>query len=310
MRILFMGTPDFAVFSLRAMVENGEEIVGVVTQPDQPKGRGYIMTPPPVKVYAAEKGLPVYQPETLKSDAFMETLKTIAPDLIVVAAYGKILPARVLDYPKYGCINIHGSLLPEYRGAAPIQRAILDGKTETGITTMQMDVGLDTGDVLLQKAVEITKDDNFETLHDKMGACGAEVLLQTLDELKKGTLKRVKQDDSKSTYAAKIEKADCRIDFEQPAEVVHNQIRGLSPIPLAFTRMPDGKLLKVRRAEPMATTEPAIPGTILSVSGGAITVACGAGAIRFLEVVPEGKKPMTAAAYLNGNKPDVGAILS
>ena len=309
MRILFMGTPDFAVFSLSALVENGEEVVGVVTQPDQPKGRGYVMTPPPVKVYAEAKGIPVYQPETLKNGGFGEELQAIAPDLIVVAAYGKILPASVLDYPKYGCINIHGSLLPQYRGAAPIQRAILDGRTETGITTMRMDAGLDTGDILLQEAVPIAKDDNFETLHDQMGACGARVLLRTLDALKKGTLRRIPQDNTKATYAAKIEKADCRIDFAKPAAAVHNQIRGLSPIPLAYVRMPDGKLLKIRKAEPTAA-ESAAPGTILSLAGGAITVACGQGAIRFLEVVPEGKKPMTAAAYLNGNKPQVGAILS
>ena len=309
MRILFMGTPDFAVFSLRALVENGENVVGVVTQPDQPKGRGYVMTPPPVKVYAAEKGIPVYQPETLKNGAFAEELRKIAPELIVVAAYGKILPASVLDYPKYGCINIHGSLLPAYRGAAPIQRAILEGRTKTGITTMQMDAGLDTGDILLQETVEITKDDNFETLHDKMGVCGANVLLRTLDELKKGTLKRTKQDDTKATYAAKIEKADCRIDFARPAEVLHNQIRGLSPIPLAYVTMPDGNPLKIRKAEPVPAATPAAPGTVLSVSGG-ITVACGKGAIKFLEVLPAGKKPMTAAAYLNGNKLPVGAILS
>ena len=310
MRILFMGTPDFAVFSLRAMVESGEEIVGVVTQPDQPKGRGYVLTPPPVKVYAEGQKIPVCQPERLKTEEFFAQLKKIAPDLIVVAAYGKILPAQVLDYPRYGCINIHGSLLPEYRGAAPIQRAILDGKTETGITTMQMDVGLDTGDILLQEVVPITPDDNFETLHDKMGACGAEVLLRTLDKLKNGTLKRIPQDSTRATYAAKIEKTDCVIDFTKPAEVLHNQIRGLSPIPLAFTHTPDGKLLKVKRAEPVEINESAEPGTILSTSGGAITVACGRGAIRFLEVVPEGKKPMTAAAYLNGNKLTIGAILS
>lgn len=309
MRILFMGTPDFAVFPLAAMVESGEEIVGVVTQPDQPKGRGYVMTPPPVKVYAEAHGIPVCQPQTLKSEEFWEELNKFAPELIVVAAYGKILPARVLDYPKYGCINIHGSLLPAYRGAAPIQRAILEGATETGITTMQMDAGLDTGDILLQQTVPITSDDNFETLHDKMGECGAEVLLRTLEELKQGALKRTPQNGEKATYAAKIEKADCKIDFTKPAEAVHDQIRGLSPVPLAFATMPDGKLLKVKRAEPVGTGVPSAPGTILSLSGGGITVACGEGAIKFFEVVPEGKKPMTAAAYLNGNKPEVGAVL-
>lgn len=309
MRILFMGTPDFAVFSLRAMVESGEEIVGVVTQPDQPKGRGYVLTPPPVKVYAEAHGIPVCQPEKLKTEEFAARLQTFAPDLIVVAAYGKILPAQVLDYPKYGCINIHGSLLPAYRGAAPIQRAILDGKTETGITTMQMDAGLDTGDILFQEAVPITNDDNFETLHDKMGECGARVLIRTLDALRAGTLKRTAQDGANATYAAKIEKDDCAIDFTKPAEVLHNQIRGLSPIPLAFTHTPDGKILKVKVAEPVDEEPTAAPGTVISTAGGAITVACGTGAIRLWEVVPEGKKPMSAAAYLNGRKLTVGAVL-
>ena len=310
MKILFMGTPDFARFSLRAMVEAGENVIGVVTQPDQPKGRGYVLTPPPVKVYAEEHNIPVYQPATLRSDEFFALLQSLDPDLIVVTAYGKILPARVLDYPKLGCVNVHGSLLPEYRGAAPMQRAIMDGKTVTGITTMMMDPGIDTGDILLTGEVPITQEDNFETVHDKMGVCGAEVLLRTLSAIRSGTLVRHKQDEEKATYAAKIEKSDCLIDFSLSAQELHNRIRGLSPVPLAFTHTPDGKLLKVPSAEvASACGTPAPAGTVLSLDGGKVTVACGQGSIALLSVIPEGKSRMTAAAWINGRKIHVGDIL-
>ena len=311
MRILFMGTPDFALYSLRVLVESGEEIVGVVTQPDQPKGRGYVMTPPPVKVYAEELGIAVYQPLTLRDDAFFELLQTLAPDLIVVTAYGKILPERVLNYPKYGCVNVHGSLLPEYRGAAPMQRAIMDGKTVTGITTMMMNKGLDTGDMLLKGEVSIESCDNFETIHDKMGVCGAEVLQRTLDAIKNGTLAREVQDDSLATYAAKIEKSDCVIDFTRSARQLHDQIRGLSPFPLAFTRTPDGKLLKVTAAEVCEAEGVCAPaGTVLSLSGGKVTVACGEGSLSLLAVLPEGKGRMSAEAWINGRRIKVGDVLS
>ena len=311
MKILFMGTPDFALFSLRALVEAGEDIIGVVTQPDKPKGRGYTLTPPPVKVYALEKNIPVYQPNTLRGEEFATLLEELAPDLIVVVAYGKILPANVLDFPKYGCINVHGSLLPAYRGAAPMQRAIMEGKTETGITTMMMDVGLDTGDMLLVGKVAIEENDNFETIHDKLGECGADTLLATLKELREGTLIRQKQDDSLATYAAKIEKADCLIDFTKSASEVHNQIRGLSPIPLAFTYTPDGKMLKVCATE-IAKREGTLAssGTVLSLAGGKIEVACGIGSVSVLFVLPEGKKRMAAADFINGRKIAVGDILT
>ncbi len=308
MKILFMGTPDFALFSLRAMVEAGEEIIGVVTQPDQPKGRGYLLTPPPVKVYAEEKGIPVYQPTTLKSDEARETITSLAPDLIVVTAYGKILPPWILELPTHGCVNVHGSLLPAYRGAAPMQRAIMDGSPLTGITTMKMDAGLDTGDMLLSGEVEITEDDDFEALHDKMGACSARVLLDTLRGIREGTLTPQKQDDTKATYAAKIEKSDCRLDFSLSAKHLHDQIRGLSPFPLAFTKTPDGKLLKVVKAEiagDVPTTD-AEAGVVLSLENGGVTVACGEGAIRLLAVLPEGKGRMTAAAWINGRRIAVG----
>lgn len=308
MRIVFMGTPDFALYSLRALVEAGEEVVGVVTQPDKPRGRGYVLTPPPVKVYAAEQGIPVYQPTTLKNGAFDGVLAELNPALIVVVAYGKILPKSVLDYPKYGCINVHGSLLPALRGAAPMQRAIMEGYPVTGITTMYMAEGLDTGDMLLKSEVAIDVDDNFETVHDKLAVCGAETLLATLKALKAGTLVAEAQDETRATYAAKIEKSDCLIDFTADAHTVHNRIRGLSPIPLAFTRTSDGKLLKVpaaRRGQEPAVGHLAAPGTVLSLDGG-IEVACGAGSVILTVVTPEGKSRMNAADYIRGRKVSVG----
>ena len=311
MKILFMGTPDFALFSLRALVEAGENIIGVVTQPDKPKGRGYTLTPPPVKVYAMEKGIPVYQPNTLRGEEFANLLKELSPDLIIVVAYGKILPANVLEFPKYGCINVHGSILPAYRGAAPMQRAIMEGQTETGITTQMMADGIDTGDILLISKVTIQENDNFETIHDKLGECGAETLLATIKELRAGTLTRTKQDDRLATYAAKIEKSDCLIDFTKSASEVHNQIRGLSPIPLSFTYTPDGKMLKVTATEVAkreGTLAPA--GTVLSLNGGKIEVACGVGSVSILSVLPEGKKRMAASDFINGRKIAVGDVLS
>jgi len=306
MRILFMGTPDFALFSLRALVEAGEDVVGVVTQPDKPKGRGYTLTPPPVKVYALEQGIAVYQPNTLRGEEFASLLAEIDPELIVVVAFGKILPQSVLEYPKHGCINVHGSLLPEYRGAAPMQRAIMEGKKETGVTTMMMDVGLDTGDMLLVGKIEICEHDNFETVHDKLGACGAETLIRTLEKLKNGTLTRTPQDGTLATYAAKIEKGDCVIDFSRTAQEVHDQIRGLSPIPLAFTHTPDGKMLKVIASEVSKREAHAEAGTVVSLSDGRITVACGTGAVDLLTVLPEGKKRMSASDFINGRKINVG----
>ncbi len=310
MRIVFMGTPDFALASLRALCEAGEDVVAVVTQPDKPRGRGYILTPPPVKVYAEERGIPVYQPATLKGGAFDETLRALEPELIIVVAYGKLLPKSTLELPPHGCINVHGSLLPALRGAAPMQRAIMDGHPITGITTMYMAEGMDTGDMLLRTEVAIEEDDNFESVHDKLAACGAETLLATVAALKAGTLVATPQDHALATYAAKIEKEDCLLDFSADAQTVHNRIRGLSPIPLAFTHTPDGKLLKVSAARlgDRSGRALAAPGTVLSLTDG-IEVACGTGSIRLLTVVPEGKKSMAAKDFVNGRKVQVGDIL-
>ena len=312
MRILFMGTPDFAVFSLRALVEAGENVIGVITQPDKPRGRGYELAPPPVKVYAQEKGLTVYQPTTLKGDEFAALLSDLDPELIVVVAFGKILPKNVLDYPRHGCINVHGSLLPAYRGAAPMQRAIIDGCATTGITTMLMDVGLDTGDMLLKREIAIEETDNFEDIHDRLGACGAETLIDTLAALKSGSLVPEKQDDALSTYAAKIEKADCLLNFSHCARALHDRIRGLSPIPLAFTHTPDGKLLKILAARVSDAPCPADarPGTVLALENGEITVACGnATTLALTRVLPEGKGRMPAADFIRGRKIAVGDVL-
>ena len=310
MRILFMGTPDFALFSLRALVDSGEEIIGVVTQTDKPKGRKAILTPPPVKVYAMERNIPVFQPKTLRDEEFYKTLTELDPELIVVTAFGKILPQNVLDYPKYGCINVHDSLLPAYRGAAPMQRAVIDGLRETGITTMLMDAGIDTGDMLLTGKVEILENDNFETVHDKLGECSAEVLLRTMRDLKDGRLNPIKQDEAGATYAAKIENADCVLDFSADARRLHNRIRGLSPIPLAFTRTPDGKMLKIVESRVSEKgNEGKVPGEVISLTGGRITVACGEGALELLQVLPEGKKKMGAADFINGRRVNVGDLL-
>lgn len=305
-----MGTPDFALPTLRELCLAGHEIVGVVTQPDKPKGRGHHLTPPPIKVFAIEKSIPVYQPLTLRGEEFEQTLKSLDPEMIVVVAYGKILPQNVLDYPKYGCVNVHGSLLPEYRGAAPMQRAIIDGKTVTGITTMLMAAGLDTGDMLLKCEIEIGENDNFEDIHDRLSEAGAKLLVETVETLEKGEITPEKQDDSKATYAAKIEKIDCLLDFSLDAKTLHDLIRGLSPIPLSFTHTPDGKLLKVveSRIFDAEKTVKALPGTVLSV-GEDIKVVCGKGILSLLTVVPEGKGRMSAADFVRGRKIAEGDLL-
>ena len=313
MKILFMGTPDFALFSLKSLVEYSKksdiEICGVITQPDKPKGRGYALMPPPVKQYALEIGLDVYQPETLKDDAFLELLSFLSPDLIVVVAYGKILPKYVIDFPKYGCINVHGSLLPKYRGAAPMQRAIIDGKEKTGITIMYMAEGLDTGDMLLSRELTIKENDNFENIHDGLGMLGAEMLVEIIPMLRNGEAVRVPQDDAISTYAKKITKEDCHVDFSKDAQTVHNLIRGLSPVPLSFTHTPNGKLLKLIEAKIADRDTPhERVGEVLSLDG-KIEIACAKGSIYVERVLPEGKARMSAADFIRGRNIEVGDIL-
>ena len=311
MKILFMGTPDIAAACLAALLDAGEQVVAAVTQADRPKGRGYTLTPPPVKVLATERGIPVYQPDTLRGEEFAATLAEIDPDLIAVVAYGKILPKNVLDYPKYGCINVHASLLPKYRGAAPIQRAIMDGEPETGVTTMYMAEGLDTGDMLLSESFPIAKTDDFGTVHDRMAEVGGRLLCKTVACLREGSAVRVAQDDALSTYAKKIEKADCHLDLTKSAEALDPYIRGLSPIPLSFVRRENGKMLKIARAEVREGS--GAPGTVLATDdgkNGGILVACGEGALLLTEIVPEGKGRMRAADFVRGRQIQVGEVLS
>lgn len=307
MRILFMGTPEFAMHNLEAIHKTNNEIVGVVTTPDKPKGRGMVLTPSPVKAYALENGLKVYQPTTLKDGAFLGTLRELDPELIVVVAYGKILPEYVLNYPRYACINAHASILPKYRGAAPIQRAIMDGDTKTGVSIMKMDIGLDTGDVILVKEVSIEENDNFENVHDKLVLAGSQGLLEAIELFDASSATFTKQGDN-FTYAEKITKADCLVDFSASLENVHNKIRGLSPIPLAFTKLPDGKLLKITRAHKTTENYSGKCGEIVSLNGG-IFVKCSDGTIVLDEIIPEGKGKMSAQAFINGRKISKGDIL-
>ena len=309
MRILFMGTPDFARSILEKLHNDGEHIVAVVTQPDKPQSRKMILTPPPVKQYALEKNLPVYQPVTLKDGAFAEELSRIDPELIIVAAYGKILPKYILDYPKYGCINAHGSILPRWRGAAPIQRAIMAGDTVSGVTAMYMAQGLDTGDKILTVEVPITDEDDFGTLHDKLAVAGGDAMAQTIARLRDGTITREVQNDADATYAAKIENADCVIDFTKSVTEIYNQVRGLSPVPLAVTWMPDGKRLKIIAARREIRAVTVAPGTVTDIDQGTLDIACADGILHVTHLQPEGKGRMAAADFLRGRKLSVGDVL-
>lgn len=300
MKIMFMGTPDFAVASLRALVENNAGEITVITQPDKPKGRKMILTPPEVKVYAESVGLPVYQPKTLRDEEFDAFLHEKAPDIIIVAAYGKILPKSVIDYPKLGCINVHGSLLPKYRGAAPVQRCLINGESETGNTIMYMDEGLDTGDMIAKSVVKIDIDDNAETLFDKMAVNGAELLISTLPNIVSGNITREKQVDSDATYAQKVGKEDCLIDFTMTAAELHNRVRGLSPYLYAYALRGETQL-KLVKTLPTDKKVEKEEGALIS-DGKRLFVACGQGTLlEILEVLPAGKKQMKATDYLRGN---------
>ena len=307
-KVLFMGTPDFAVNSFHALCREFS-VVGVLTQPDKPKGRGYTLTPPPIKVEAEKLGISVYQPETLKDFAIKELLEELSPDVIAVVAYGKILPSYVLDYPKYGCVNLHGSILPKYRGAAPMQRAIIDGDKVTGVTTQLMAQGVDTGDILEKAYVEIDENDNFEDIHDRLSLVGAELIVSTIKKLTEGLITPEGQDHSLATHAAKIEKTDCLIDFANDARDVHNLIRGLSPIPLSFAYL-NGKMIKIKTSRIVeADGVFGKAGEVLSADSKGITLACGRGKLLITELVPEGKKAMSAASFVNGRGVAVGDIL-
>lgn len=309
MRILFIGTPEFAVKPLEALDRN-YDVIGVVTQPDKRSGRHMTMLPSAVKKYALENGIQVYQPETFKDRAFENTLHALFPDIITVVAYGKILPEYVLDFPKYGCVNLHASLLPKYRGAAPMQRAIMNGEKYTGVTTMLMSKGLDTGDMLEKACIPIERSDNLETIHDRLSIVGAHLLVSTVAGLKAGTITPKRQDEHEASYACKIENVDCIIDFTLPANNIFNRIRALSPFPLAFC-LHNKKILKIIDSEPCNTScsESVLPGTVLSCDSGIITVKCGEGALAIKALLPEGRKRMSAADYINGRRIVPGDIL-
>ncbi len=306
MRILFMGTPEFAQVSLKALVEDNRDVVCVVTQPDKPKGRGYEMAMPAVKVYALEKNIPVHQPVSLKDEAILPLLEEYQPDVIIVVAYGKILPPYILNFPKYGCINIHGSLLPKYRGAAPIQRAVIDGEKVSGVTSMYMEKGLDTGDMLIKKALPIGEETTAGEYHDALAVLGGEVLLETLDALSLNSLTPEKQDDSLSTYASQLSKAEGEIDWSRSNNEIYNKVRGLNPWPKAFSFI-DGKRFVVDFVYKSDASGKC--GEVLSADKDGILAACGEGSVLIKEIKIEGKKKMSVEDYLRGHKIEKGTLL-
>lgn len=315
MRVVYMGTPDFAVDTLEAIVKDGHEVLLVVTQPDKAKGRGKKLQYTPVKEKALEYDLPVAQPEKVREESFMEELENLAPDVIVVVAFGQILPERILNIPKFGCINVHASLLPAYRGAAPIQWAVIDGLEESGVTTMYMEKGLDTGDIIMQSRLSLAADETGGSLFVRLAKEGAALLLQTLKELEAGTATKTKQDDSKSSYAKMLRKDMGNLDFTQDAVVLERLIRGLNPWPSAFTKLGD-KTLKVYEAQVLSEEDADAlnldvcePGRIIAVDKKSFTVRCGDGALRIMNLQLEGKKRMDTEAFLLGYKIEVGGML-
>ncbi len=299
MRIVYMGTPGFAVAPLRSLQAAGHVIAAVVARTDKPAGRGKVLTSPPVKVAAEELGLTVLQPKRVREPAFVDTLRSLAPEVIVVAAYGQILPREILTLPKFGCVNIHASLLPAYRGAAPINWAIIRGEAATGITIMQMDEGMDTGAILLQERIAIGDRDTAGTVTEKLSDLGARAIVEALPRIASGELRPQEQDHVKATPAPPLTKADGRIDWTAAAGEIRNRVRGLTPRPGAYTYL-DGKIVKVLETEAIAGS--AEPGRITSPERDSIAVGTGSGLLRLVMLQPEGKKPMTAAEFLRGHR--------
>lgn len=306
-RILFMGTPDFAIPSLKALIERGYEICGAVTQPDKPRGRGHRLMPSPVKEFAQSNGISVFQPETLKNENFSDELKNLNPDIIIVAAYGKILPRYVLEFPKYGCINVHGSILPKYRGAAPIQRAVINGEKETGITTMLMNEGLDTGDILLCDRTEIGENETAGELFDRLAELGADTLLKTLDEIEKGTLKRTSQNNEDATYAHMLSRETGHIAWNMSADKIFSLVKGCNPYPVAYTAY-KGETLKIFSCLKGEKSD-APNGKILGIKDKKLWISCENGSILADEIQFFGKKRMTVESYLNGHDIDLNETL-
>lgn len=314
MRIMFMGTPDFSTPCLEALVKAGHDVVGAVSQPDKPQGRGRKLVPTQVKQAAMRLGLPVFQPEKLRDGEFERILLGVDPELIVVVAYGKILPKFVLDYPKYGCINVHASLLPKYRGAGPIQRAIIDGEKVTGVTTMYMSEGLDEGDILLSRATEIAPDETAGELFDRLSELGAELLIETIEEIESGRAVRTKQDDALSSYAPMLKKEDGDIDWNKTAAEIVNLVRGTNPWPMAYTRY-EGETMKVISARADGGAESGEPGKILEIVNNpdkskSLAVGCADGRVLIDELQFKGGKRMAVRDYLNGHEIKTGVILT
>ena len=311
MRIVFMGTPDFAVGSLQALCESGKhEILAVVTQPDRPKGRGNKLLQTPVKEYALEQGLTVYQPQKVKTPEFVELLHELQPELIVVAAFGQFLSKEILELPKYGCINVHASLLPKYRGAAPIQYAIIKGEKESGVTIMQMDIGMDTGAMLDKVVVPIEENTTMGELHDALREQGAALLLQVIDKIAAGTAVAEPQDNEQATYATLLDRSMEHIDWSKTAQEVHNLIRGFNPAPSTFTKLPNGKSLKIWGSKITDKSSTAAAGTVIETGKHSFFVACGEGVLEITEVQPESKKRMPAQVFLNGRGVQEGDLLA
>ncbi len=309
MRIVFMGTPEFSVPCLERLISDGEQVVGVFTQPDKPKGRGYEMSFSPVKECALKYGIPVFQPKSMRDGEALKILEELKPDLNIVVAFGKILPAEILYYPTYNSINIHASLLPTYRGSAPIQWVILNGEEKSGVTSMLMDEGIDTGDMLIKREVDIGPDMTAGELHDRLSVMGAEVLSDTVKAIKSGELRPVKQDDSLSNYAPMLSKELCPIDFTKSAVEVHNQIRGLSPWPVA-TAVIDGKLYKIHQSKLSDVNCGNCRAGQVVANNSVLTVACGDGkCIDILSIQAQGKKKMPVKDFLLGHKIGVGTVL-
>jgi len=300
LKIIFAGTPEFAAVALRALLDAGHAIAAVYTQPDRPAGRGRRLTPSPVKQLAQTHGIPVYQPASLKEAEAQQTLAALKPDLMIVAAYGLLLPKAVLDLPRHGCINIHASLLPRWRGAAPIQRAILAGDEQTGITIMQMDLGLDTGAMLHKLATPIAPTDTAASLHDRLAKLGGEALLGALAQLQAGSLTPKAQDEAAACYARKLDKAEAGIDWARPARELDRQIRAFNPWPVAQARL-GNQVLRIWEAAPLDTSTSAAPGRVLDAGAAGIDVATGEGALRLLRVQLPGGKPLAARDFLNAN---------
>lgn len=311
MRIVFMGTPDFAVGSLQALCESGKhEILAVVTQPDRPKGRGNKLLQTPVKEYALAQGLTVYQPQKVKTPEFVELLHELQPELIVVAAFGQFLSKEILKLPKYGCINVHASLLPKYRGAAPIQYAIIKGEKESGVTIMQMDIGMDTGAMLDKVVVPIAENTTMGELHDALREQGATLLLEVIDKIAAGTAVAEPQDDAQATYATLLDRSMEHIDWSKTAQEVHNLIRGFNPAPSTFTKLPNGKSLKIWGSKMTDKSSAAAAGTVIETGKHSFFVACGEGVLEITEVQPESKKRMPAQVFLNGRGVQEGDMLA